>query len=291
MSTQPRAERRPSREICTNRIENLLELATMKKIRKSPFPGMDPYLEQRWGDVHSSLCVGIRSTLQPILPGGLRARAKEDVLLESQDDEDIQNYEPDITIVETGDANELAEPGGLALAVQPVAVRHIRRPKRRRWVEILDTSNSNRMITAIEILSPGNKAAGRLNQSYREKIAQNLEAGANVVEVDLLRSSRKRLAVPAYEIPEDRRADNYTCLCRATDSDLWLVYPMPLRQALPTVPIPCRETDADVPLDLQPIIDRIYLEGAHDDLDYSQPPEPPFTSADAEWAAELSAKR
>ena len=258
-------------------------------MRKSPFPGMDPYLQRRWGDVHTSLCVGIRAALQPLLPQGLRARAQEDVLLESLDNDDLRNYEPDITIVESELADDSASPGPVAVATRAIAVRHLRKPRRRRWVEILDTSDSNRVVTAIEILSPGNKASGRLNQSYREKLKQLLEAGTNFVEIDLLRSSRKRLDIPESEIPDELLAAYYTCVCRANDPELWMVYPMPLRETLPAVPIPCRQTDDDVSLALQPIIDRIYLEGGHDDRDYSKPPDPPFPAADADWAAGLVA--
>src|SRR5207248_5881448 len=58
-----------------------------RRLMKSPFPGMDPYLESRWSDVHTALCTGIRTALQPRLPRGLRARAQQDVLLETTDDE------------------------------------------------------------------------------------------------------------------------------------------------------------------------------------------------------------
>ena len=262
----------------------------MSKLRTSPFPGMDPYLERRWGDVHTALCIGIRASLQPNLPAGLRARAQTDVLLEEVDTESV-GLQPDISIVETDEFEDGEPAGSLAVAVRPIAIRHITSPKRRRWVEILDTTDSNRVVTAIEILSPGNKASGKLNESYRKKLNQYLNAGTNVVEIDLLRSSRKRLAVPQNEIPEHRQAAYYVALCRAKDSDLWLVYPMALRSPLPTVPVPCRQTDSDVTLELQPIIDRIYLEGGHDDLNYSEPPEPPLAAEDAEWAAGLVASR
>ena len=63
---------------------------------------------------------------------------------------------------------------------------------------------------------------------------------------------------------------------------------MPLRQPLPTVPIPCRPADSDVPLSLQPLIDQIYREGGHDDIDYRKPPEPPFDAGDAAWAVALT---
>jgi hypothetical protein len=214
---------------------------------KSPFPGMDPYLEGRWGDVHTALCIGIRSALQPVLPTGLRARAHEDVLL------------PGI--------------------------------ERSRWVEIIDTTAGNRVVTAIEILSSGNKHSGKLNKRYRRKIDQYIEADVNVVEIDLLRSSRARLAVQREELPPERRAPYLTCVCRTSDPLQWEVYPMPLREPLPTIPIPCRETDDDVALAVQPLIDQIYREGGHDDIDYHRPCEPPLESDDAAWATGLIHRR
>src|SRR5579872_4789303 len=51
---------------------------------KSPFPGMDPYLEQHWGDVHHSLIQYTRDALQPALPEDLRARVEERVFLETE---------------------------------------------------------------------------------------------------------------------------------------------------------------------------------------------------------------
>ena len=40
----------------------------MPSASASPFPGMDPYLEARWSDVHAALCPAIRAALQPLLP-------------------------------------------------------------------------------------------------------------------------------------------------------------------------------------------------------------------------------
>ena len=69
---------------------------------KSPFPGMDPYLEPYWNDVHVSLLVAIKEALQPILPRALRARAEEQVMLESPEGEPLSKYRPDVAVVEHG---------------------------------------------------------------------------------------------------------------------------------------------------------------------------------------------
>jgi hypothetical protein len=45
--------------------------------------------------------------------------------------------------------------------------------------------------------------------------------------------------------------------------------------------------DPQILLELQPVIDRIYVAGGHDDIDYTKPPEPSLTDADATWAVEL----
>ena len=41
---------------------------------KNPFPGMNPYLEPHWGDVHASLVIYIRDQLQRKLPAGLHVQ-------------------------------------------------------------------------------------------------------------------------------------------------------------------------------------------------------------------------
>ena len=62
---------------------------------------------------------------------------------------------------------------------------------------------------------------------------------------------------------------------------------MPLRERLPAVRIPLRQSDDDVPLELQPLIERAYDYGAYDDIDYHRDPEPPLGPEDAAWADQL----
>ena len=46
---------------------------------KSPFPGMDPYLEAHWGDIHQRIVLYAADQLQGQLPSDLRARVEERV--------------------------------------------------------------------------------------------------------------------------------------------------------------------------------------------------------------------
>src|SRR5438876_1000794 len=128
---------------------------------RSPFPGMDPYLEARWGDVHSALCIEIRTALQPDLRRGLRARAEEEVVLEDEAvDTGSQLFCPDLAIIETGGGARGLARGSQLATVEPIAIERIPARSRNRWVEIVDTTSGNRVVTAIEILSPGNKLSG-----------------------------------------------------------------------------------------------------------------------------------
>jgi len=256
---------------------------------RSPFPGMDPYLEARWPGVHVSLVAFIQEALQPLLPPDLRARAEERVLLEPFEGASPSGRRPDVAVVERprprGGASEVRD----SASVEPVVVEVHSEPVKDRWVTIVDVGGGSRVVTAVEVLSPWNTGAGRLNEAYRQKLEEYARGHVNVVEVDLLRSSRSRLEVGQQDLPEDRRAPYLTCVRRASRPSRWEVYPKPLREPLPAIPVPLREREADVLLELQPLVDRAYAAGAHDDLDYRHPPDPPLASDDEAWAHELLA--
>ena len=65
------------------------------------------------------------------------------------------------------------------------------------------------------------------------------------------------------------------------------IYRVPLREPLPAIRVPLRETDADVGLDLQALITQVYRHGRYDDIDYTVPPVPPLAPDDETWADEL----
>src|SRR5262245_53803447 len=66
----------------------------------SPFPGMDPYLEAHWRDVHARLIIYASDALQVLLPRGLRARVEESVLLETPEGISGHPLFPDVRVVE-----------------------------------------------------------------------------------------------------------------------------------------------------------------------------------------------
>src|SRR5438094_10612158 len=66
----------------------------------SPFPGMDPYLEAHWRDVHARLIIYASDALQGVLPPSLRARVEETVLLETPKGIGDHPLFPDVRVVE-----------------------------------------------------------------------------------------------------------------------------------------------------------------------------------------------
>ena len=47
----------------------------LRMTTKNPFPGMNPFFEQRWQDAHTMLIAYMRDALQERLPGDLVAGA------------------------------------------------------------------------------------------------------------------------------------------------------------------------------------------------------------------------
>jgi hypothetical protein len=107
------------------------------------------------------------------------------------------------------------------------------------------------------------------------------------VEIDLLRGGMHVTAAPLERLPRAYRGPYRICVWRAARPDQWEVYRVPLEQRLPAIAIPLRPTDADVPLDLQPLVDRCYLTGAYDDLDYTRAPDLPLEPEHTAWADDL----
>jgi hypothetical protein len=253
---------------------------------QSPFPGMDPYLEQHWGDVHHNLITFAQGLLNDLLPRDLRARVEERVLVELPSDERV--YYPDVRVVE----HERGGQGGTAVAIAGVTVAEplevpLLEPETQGFLEIVETRPQRRVITVLEILSPSNKYAGRGRDLYRQKQSDLADAGISLVEIDLLRAGPHVLQVPLAQYPPSYRTAYKVCVHRGWKASAE-IYRVPLRERLPAIRVPLRQTDsADVPLDLQALVTQVYRHGRYDDIDYSVPPVPPLDPDDAAWADEL----
>jgi hypothetical protein len=254
----------------------------------SPFPGMDPYLESRWRDVHTRIMVYAVDAISDLLPEGLVAWVEEGVSVDVGDY--VRAIAPDINIADK--SGNRSRNGGVAtasplVAAEPIIVP-VSEPLTQRHIEIVDQTTGQKVVTAIEFLSPTNKIPREGREHYQRKQREYLDGGVNLVEVDLVRSGRFTLAVPKARLPQSEAATYYISVRRASHPTDAEVYPAPLRERLPTIRIPLRPGDADVPLDVQALIDTCYDHGHYAaKLDYTTRVDPPLSAADAAWAEEL----
>jgi hypothetical protein len=257
----------------------------------SPFPGMDPYLEAHWGDVHARLIVYSSDALQRQMPGGLLVRAEEHVSV-GQGEGAVRGFYPDVRISERDStATEPTSPGHAAVAEPQVFPINIE-PRTQRSLRIYDTSTGDRLITAIEFISPSNKDGEIGTKSYCNKRELFTAGDVNFVEIDLLRTGRYILAAPTGLTRNLDQLPAYgASVFRSQKPKVIEWYPMELRQRLPTILIPLRPTDADATLDLQALIEAAYDNGGYKRTNYRREPIPPLKEADARWANELLKER
>jgi hypothetical protein len=255
---------------------------------KSPFPGMDPYLERHWEDMHQSLAVYARDAIQPQLPDDLLARAEERVFVES-DAERARPIIPDVHVSRVypppRQKPDLLKEGCVAVA-EPVVFELYEPLVTEGYIEIRERSGG-KVITVIEFLSLANKCGGVGQEKYLEKQLEVLRSVANLVEIDLVRAGQRVLALPRQEIPLEHRNDYLACISPGWKRNRRELYPMPLRERLPILPIPLRRNESPVYLDLQGLVDQAYVNGRYDRLDYGAELNPPLSADDAAWAEEL----
>ena len=67
---------------------------------KSPFPGMDPYLERFWNDVHGKLTTYIADELNTALPDRYRATLQERVIVSAPNAKSVRSRFPDIAVLD-----------------------------------------------------------------------------------------------------------------------------------------------------------------------------------------------
>lgn len=249
---------------------------------KSPFPGMDPYLEKHWGDVHARLIVYMCDQINEQLPSGLQARVEESLMVDA-DDYSRRVY-PDVKVAERSDQDHVPRPTSSTVAVaEPYVILLQDEPRIQRHVEIIDRNSGNRVVTAIELLSPANKRTLEGRRSYQGKQRDYLEAGINLVEIDLVREGEFVLAVPPSLLPLHCQTPYLVCIRRALQPKQAFIIPIPLQLPLPAIPIPLREQDPDISIELQPLLDACYRRGRYDSLDYDQPCPVRFSEADRRW--------
>jgi hypothetical protein len=247
---------------------------------RNPFPGMNPFFEQRWRDAHARLLVHLCETLQAQLPADLVAATDEEVVAIGGGAA-ARTFRPDVQVRDPWPGNSSDDWRLAEEATAPAPIHVFMDDEVERWIEIRD--DVGRLITVIELLSPTNKLELRERDRYDAKRRMFLGGGANLVEIDLVRQGSPVFPDRIRETLRQAGACYGVCVFRATQPNGREVYPIRLREGLPAIRIPLRPTDEDVLLDLQPLIDQCHERGRYHRLDYRRDLDPPLAPDDAQW--------
>jgi Protein of unknown function (DUF4058) len=253
-----------------------------------PFPGMDPYLEWQapWPDFHNRLIAEICNELGVRLPVSYVARVDERIEVAASESVPPTSFRPDVSVGRS--EREASSPGG-ARVVAPTAVLEPmlveildRDPEELRitWVEIRALPELE-LVTAIEVLSPINKSwQGR--QAYLDKRDKLHASQVNLVEIDLL--------LGGAPLPMKQRIEPggyYAIVARAARLPVAEVYRWTVREPLPRLPIPLREPDPDILIDLAALVSKVYELGRYERTLRHTAPVPETTSLTPEDLAWL----
>jgi len=252
----------------------------------SPFPGMDPYLEdsEQWRSFHHLLADEIMTQLNSVLDAHYYADVEVRTLLEEVSIAAEYPIYPDAAVLEM--AHWRSAPAAV-VTIPSAPISRVTMPAEQiklRTVHVYVT-DTKRLVTTIEILSPGNKRSDGL-ETYRQKRTRILRADVHLVEVDLLCSGQR----PGWEVNQPPIDTDYLLLVNRAQAGLdriSAIWPAALNEPLPSLPIPLLYPDADVMLDLGQVIKSVYVRGAYTKrIDYTQPiPLPAPRPAIAAWLA------
>ncbi len=245
----------------------------------SPFPGMNPYLEQKghWRDFHGAYIYAIRDALHRQVGRAYIATVDEQVYVHEPPAESPRLLgNPDISL-ERGASKKGRRGGGAAVKAPAEVTLMDVEVKRLRRIEIRD-SEYRELITVIELLSPTNKYAGDDRDQYEAKRGEILASHVHFVEIDLLRGGPR---MPMKNAP----ASDYCVLVsrceRRPGADFW---PIQLADRLPKIPIPLQQGHADALIDLQALLNETYDKAGYEDFIYEGSPKPRLTKDKAVWA-------
>jgi len=255
----------------------------------SLFPGMDPFLEDPayWLDFHSRFvncwCEAIADVLPPNYEAGIGERV---YLIEHDPDARKLGY-PDVAVTER--KTEIPVPrysaSGLA-TLEPVTIPlMVLEGPRESYIEILHHPD-RALVAVLELLSPANKEYPGRTEYLAKRMALQKQ-NVHLVELDLLLGGRR---LPMQEpLPE---ADYFYLVSRAENRPYCQVYPWMLKQALPNLPVPLRDPDADIVVDLAAVFATAYQRGRFGRrINYQGPLPAALSDDDREWAATIIAGR
>ncbi|MBY0525158.1 MAG: DUF4058 family protein [Gemmataceae bacterium] len=218
----------------------------------SPFPGMDPYLEEDklWPVFHHQFIACLYQILLPGLVDRYRARIAQ------------RHY----------------------VTEQVLFTSIVREEHHEEFIEIRQR-NDGRLVTLVDAVSPTNKTTTAGRQTYLEKRREGKSSSSSLVEIDLVLAGQPTLEYSRDGLPD---WDYAVTVTRATQPEPYEIYTATLQKRLPRFRLPLAADDRDTVLDLQAAFARCYDQGGFAPMiDYKREPTAPLTEEDRHWLDDI----
>lgn len=200
----------------------------------SPFPGMDPFLEdpKLWAAFHHQMVAALYQLLLPGLVDKYRARIS------------VRQY----------------------VSEMPLFTSMIREQHTEEFIEIRARTD-NRLVTLVDVVSLGNKMTPSGRTEYLATRQQAFQQRAGVVEIDLITQGKATLDFSRDGLPE---YDYATTVTRSVTPDRFEIYTATIQKRLPKFKLPLAADDRDTVVDLQVAMARAFDQGDFaNQLDYT----------------------
>jgi Protein of unknown function (DUF4058) len=242
---------------------------------------MDPYIEWPpiWPDFHDALITYIRGELQPQLRPKYAALMRDRLyVMESQ-----RPIFPDVSVVAPLSRHSPSNGAAALMELEePIIFETMEEEIREPYLEIIEPRAGNRLITAVEVLSPTNKVPGPGREEYLQKRAEVRAAGAGLVEIDLLGDRNPMLPLSAEDLAKLPPWRYLVGVSRPPKRQA--VYPIVMHKSLPKIRVPLANGDPDVILDLQAAFALAWEKGPYPMLlNYDGPPPGQMTDDEIAW--------
>jgi hypothetical protein len=213
---------------------------------------MDPYLEdeKHWPLFHHHLVLSLYQILLPGLVDRYRARIAQ------------RHYVTEMALFTS----------------------LIREEHQEEYIEIRQRSDG-RLVTLIEAVSPANKLTPTGRQTYLDKRQEGKNAGASLVEIDLVLQGLPTLEYSRDGLPD---WDYAVTVTRGKQPERFEIYTATLQKRLPRFRMPLAADDRDTVLDLHVAFSRCYDQGDFaSKINYQADPATSLNNEDRAWLNEL----
>ncbi len=251
----------------------------------SPFPGMNPYLENSvfWSEVHHRLITAIADAVEPHIPPQYRVGIEQRTYLNDDSDSVLVGI-PDVAVFSQQSATKKHSSTTTQVSTSEAITVTMPMPENvtENYLEIREVGTGF-VIAAIEILSPKNKRAGEGRKAYELKRRQVLASLTHLIEIDLLRNGK-----PMTILGEVPTTDYRIVVSRSESRPQAQLYGFSIHEKIPVFPLPLQSGDTEPILNLQALLNAVYSRARYYlAIDYTQEPVPSLKAEDAVWADTL----